>query len=222
MKLLIADDEKELARAISVVLEHSGYEVDTAHDGEMAIEMLTNESYDAYILDIMMPNKNGIEVLEYIRSNGINSPVIMLSAKAEIDDRINGLDAGANDYMTKPFAMGELLARIRAATRNIETAAPSLVKFSNFTLNKDTFEISTETSSFILGNLEFDILSMLIGAKGREIEAERFIEKLWDNDGDVAELRLYISYLRKKLEALDANAVITKSAYDTYKLEVKE
>lgn len=222
MKLLIADDEKELARAISVVLEHSGYEVDTAHDGEMAIEMLTNESYDAYILDIMMPNKNGIEVLEHIRSNGINSPVIMLSAKAEIDDRINGLDAGANDYMTKPFAMGELLARIRAATRNIETAAPSLIKFSNFTLNKDTFEISTETSSFILGNLEFDILSMLIGAKGREIEAERFIEKLWDNDGDVAELRLYISYLRKKLEALDANAVITKSAYDTYKLEVKE
>lgn len=222
MKLLIADDEKELARAISVVLEHSGYEVDTAHDGEMAIEMLTQESYDAYILDIMMPNKNGIEVLEHIRSNGINSPVIMLSAKAEIDDRINGLDAGANDYMTKPFAMGELLARIRAATRNIESAAPSLIKFSNFTLNKDTFEISTETSSFILGNLEFDILSMLIGAKGREIEAERFIEKLWDNDGDVAELRLYISYLRKKLEALDANAVITKSAYDTYKLEVKE
>ena len=219
MKLLIADDEKELARAISVVLEHSGYEVDTAHDGEMAIEMLTKESYDAYILDIMMPNKNGIEVLEHIRSNGINSPVIMLSAKAEIDD---GLDAGANDYMTKPFAMGELLARIRAATRNIESAAPSLIKFSNFTLNKDTFEISTETSSFILGNLEFDILSMLIGAKGREIEAERFIEKLWDNDGDVAELRLYISYLRKKLEALDANAVITKSAYDTYKLEVKE
>lgn len=219
MKILIADDERELARAISVVLEHNGYEVDCAYDGAEAIEMLTHESYDLYVLDIMMPHKSGIEVLQHIRENGINSPVIMLSAKAEIDDRIHGLDAGANDYMTKPFAMGELLARIRAASRNIEASAPTLIKFGNLTLNKDNFEMSNGSSSFILGNLEFEILAMLIQSKGHEIEAERFIEKIWDGDGDIAEVRLYISYLRKKLEALDADMVITKSVYDTYKLE---
>ena len=221
MKILLADDEKELARAISVVLQHSGYEVDCAYDGAQAIEMLTDENYDAYILDIMMPHKSGIEVLQHIRESGINSPVIMLSAKAEIDDRIHGLDAGANDYMTKPFAMGELLARIRAATRNLDSAAPSLIRFGNLTLNKDSFEISNDSSSFVLGNLEFEILLMLIHSNGREIEAERFIEKVWDGDGDITEVRLYISYLRKKLEALDADMVITKSAYDTYRLENK-
>ena len=221
MKILIADDEKELARAISVVLEHSGYEVDCAYDGAQAIEMLCADSYDLYILDIMMPHKSGIEVLTYIRENGINSPVIMLSAKAEIDDRINGLDAGANDYMTKPFAMGELLARIRAASRNIEVSSPTLIRFGNLTLDKDTSEISSGSSSFILGNQEFEILEMLILAKGREIEAEQFIDKVWDGDGDSTGVRLYISYLRKKLEALDADMVITKSAYDTYKLENK-
>lgn len=221
MKILIADDEKELARAISVVLQHSGYEVDCAHDGAQAIEMLSAASYDAYILDIMMPHKSGIEVLEYIRNSGISSPVIMLSAKAEIDDRIHGLDAGANDYMTKPFAMGELLARLRAATRNLVSEAPALIRFGNLTLDKDTFEISNGTSSFILGNMEFEMLFMLIQAQNREIEPEQFIEKVWDGDGEIDEVRLYISYLRKKLDALGADMVITKSVYDTYKLESK-
>lgn len=222
MKILIADDEKELSRAISVVLEHSGYEVDCAYDGEMAIEMLNNENYDMYILDIMMPKKSGIEVLTHIRGNGINSPVIMLSAKAEIDDRINGLDAGANDYMTKPFAMGELLARIRAAARTAESASPTLITYNNLTLNKETLEISTDISSLILSTPEFEMLNLLIRANGKELEISDFIEKVWDGDGDIAEVRLYISYLRKKLEALDADSVITKSAYDTYRLESKE
>ena len=221
MKILIADDERELARAVSVVLQHSGYEVDCAYDGAEAIDMLTKESYDLYVLDIMMPHKSGIEVLKHIRENGINSPVIMLSAKAEIDDRINGLDAGANDYMTKPFAMGELLARIRAASRSIEANASSLTKFENLTLDKETLEVSNGSSSFVLSTPEFEMLIMLIKANNQELEAEHFIDRVWDGDGDIAEVRLYISYLRKKLEALDANVVITKSVYDTYKLELK-
>jgi DNA-binding response OmpR family regulator len=218
MKILIADDERELARAISVVLQHSGYEVDCAYDGEQAIEMLDKNDYDVYILDIMMPGKSGIEVLEHIRAEGIDSPVIMLSAKAEIDDRINGLDAGANDYMTKPFAMGELLARIRAATRNIGASTPAIIKVGNLSLNKDTYELSSEKSSFRLGNLEFEMLRMLIKAEGKEIDAERFKEKVWDGDGDISEVKLYISYLRKKMDALDSDMVITKSVYDSYRL----
>ena len=220
MKILIADDEQELARAVSVVLEHSGYEVECAHDGAMAIEMLENDDFDAYILDIMMPEKNGIEVLQYIRSKGIDSPVIMLSAKSEVDDRINGLDAGADDYMTKPFAMRELLARIRAATRKVE--AKTFVPFGNLTLNQETREMKGESSSFRLGNLEFEMLMMLIKASGREIEAERFIERVWDGDGDVSEVKLYISYLRKKMEALGSDMMIAKSVYDSYRLERKQ
>lgn len=219
MKILIADDERELARAISVVLKHSGYDVECAYDGAQAIEMFENDDFDAYVLDIMMPKKNGIEVLKYIRANGVDSPVIMLSAKSEIDDRINGLDAGADDYMTKPFAMGELLARIRAATRKLE--AKRIIKFGNLTLNQETYEMKGESSSFRLGNLEFEMLEMLIKASGKEIEAERFIEKVWDGDGDLSEVKLYISYLRKKMEALDSDMMIAKSVYDSYRLERK-
>lgn len=219
MKILIADDERELARALSVVLKHSGYDVECAYDGAQAIEMFENDDFDAYVLDIMMPKKNGIEVLKYIRSRGVDSPVIMLSAKSEIDDRINGLDAGADDYMTKPFAMGELLARIRAATRKLE--AKKIIKFGNLTLNQETCEMKGESSSFRLGNLEFEMLLMLVKASGKEIEAERFIEKVWDGDGDLSEVKLYISYLRKKMEALDSDMMIAKSVYDSYRLERK-
>lgn len=219
MKILIADDERELARAVSVVLKHSGYDVECAYDGAQAIEMFENDDFDAYVLDIMMPKKNGIEVLKYIRDHGVDSPIIMLSAKSEIDDRINGLDAGADDYMTKPFAMGELLARIRAATRKLE--AKKIIKFGNLTLNQETCEMKGESSSFRLGNLEFEMLVMLIKASGKEIEAERFIEKVWDGDGDLSEVKLYISYLRKKMEALGSDMMIAKSVYDSYRLERK-
>ncbi|MDO5396726.1 MAG: response regulator transcription factor [bacterium] len=219
MKILIADDERELARAVSVVLKHSGYDVECAYDGAQAIEMFENNDFDAYILDIMMPKKNGIEVLKYIRAHGVDSPVIMLSAKSEIDDRIKGLDSGADDYMTKPFSMGELLARIRAATRKLE--AKTFIQFGNLSLNQETREMKGESSSFRLGNLEFEMLMMLIKAAGREIEAERFIEKVWDGDGDLSEVKLYISYLRKKMEALDSDMMIAKSVYDSYRLERK-
>ncbi len=220
MKILIADDERELARAISVVLKHSGYEVECAYDGEQAIEMFENDDFDAYVLDIMMPKKSGIEVLEYIRAKGVDSPIIMLSAKAEIDDRIKGLDAGADDYMTKPFAMGELIARIRAATRKLE--ADTSISFGNLMLDKESGEMKGKTSSFRLGNLEFEMLMMLIKAAGKEVDAERFIEKVWDGNGDISEVKLYISYLRKKMEALNSDMVITKSIYDSYRLERKQ
>ena len=220
MKILIADDERELARAISVVLKHSGYEVECAYDGEQAIEMFENDDFDAYVLDIMMPKKSGIEVLEYIRAKGVDSPIIMLSAKAEIDDRIKGLDAGADDYMTKPFAMEELIARIRAATRKLE--ADTSISFGNLTLDKESGEMKGKTSSFRLGNLEFEMLMMLIKAAGKEVDAERFIEKVWDGNGDISEVKLYISYLRKKMEALNSDMVITKSIYDSYRLERKQ
>ena len=221
MRILLADDEKELSRAVSVILQHSGYEVDCAYDGAQAIEMLDAKDYDAFLLDIMMPKKNGIDVLRHIRSLGIDAPVIMLTAKAEVDDRINGLDAGANDYLTKPFAMGELLARIRAATRRLEEK--TVINFGNLVLNKETKEITRRNSSYRLGNEEYEILLMLINAMRleKDIEAERFIERIRSGEGDIDEVRLYISYLRKKMDALDSDMIIAKTAYDTYHLEKK-
>lgn len=220
MKILLADDERELSRAVSVILQHNNYEVDCAYDGDQAVAMIDAGSYDVFILDIMMPHRNGIEVLRHIRDRGIAAPVIMLTAKAEIDDRIHGLDSGANDYMIKPFAMGELLARIRAATRILN--APPVLKFGNLQLNNDTFELSSGSSSLRLGNLEFEILTMLIKADGREVHSEQFIEKVFDNEGDISEVRLYISYLRKKLDALGSDMIIVKTIYDSYRLERKE
>lgn len=157
-----------------------------------------------------MPKKNGIEVLEELRKNGVTTPVLILTAKSEIDDRITGLDAGADDYLTKPFAMGELLARLRAMTRRRSEYTPDIISVGNIKLDRSTFELSSEHSSFRLGSKEFQMMEILMRESGRIITTDNLLERIWgyDAETDNSVVWVYISYLRKKLTALGANVEI--------------
>lgn len=209
MKLLLAEDEKELSRALETILVHSGYTVKCVYNGADAAKAAENEDFDLYILDIMMPVMDGIEVLKHFRENGITSPIMMLTAKAQVDDRIAGLDAGANDYLTKPFAMGELLARVRALTR--KSAEDTILTMGDLSLNRETYELAGKTTTFRLANKEFEMLEMLMTSGKKPVSTERFIRKLWENDAEAEMVELYSSYLKKKLEAAGTGAVITKT-----------
>ena len=212
MRLLLAEDEKSLARAVSAILEKNNFSVDVVHDGADALDWLRAGNYDGAVLDIMMPKMDGITVLKTIRAEGNMLPVLLLTAKSEIDDKVEGLDSGANDYLTKPFAAKELLARIRAMTRT-QTAQPSsTLQFGNLTLDRATFELKSPSGSFRLANKEFQMLETLMANPiwGYETEAE--INVVW----------VYISYLRKKLAALNANVQIKATRNAGYSLEVKE
>lgn len=182
MRLLLAEDERELSKALSTILKHNLYTVDTVFDGEEALAYIENGNYDGVILDIMMPKIDGISVLKIIRSKGINVPVLILTAKSEVDDKVLGLDCGANDYLTKPFSIKELLARIRAMTRIKTEAVDSLLKFGNVTLNRVTFELSTAYGSYRLANKEFQIMEMFMSNPKNLISTERILEKIWGYD----------------------------------------
>lgn len=221
MRLLLAEDEKDLSKALCAVLKHNNYSVDAVYNGEDALDYGLCENYDGIILDIMMPKMNGIEVLSQLRQKGISTPVLILTAKTDIEDRITGLDAGADDYLTKPFAMGELLARIRAMTRRKTEFSPNLLTLGNLSLNRETFELSTEKDSFRLGNKEFQMIELLMNNPGRLISTEQFMEKIWgyETEAEINVVWVYISYLRKKLVALEANVEIKASRGVGYTLE---
>ena len=184
MRLLFAEDEKSLSRAITAILKNNHYEVDAVYDGEEALAYLECGTYDGAILDIMMPKKDGLTVLKEIRRQGINTPVLMLTAKAEIDDRVLGLDSGANDYLTKPFAAPELLARIRAMTRTQMTQNTSSLSFGNLSLNQTSFELSSPSGSYQLTNKEFQLLELLMANPGQVISSDRLFEKIWEYESD--------------------------------------
>lgn len=221
MRLLLAEDEKDLSKALCAILKHNNYSVDPVYDGEDALDYGLCENYDGIILDLMMPKKNGLEVLKELRANGVSTPVLVLTAKAEIDDRIAGLDAGADDYLTKPFAMGELLARIRALTRRKTEFSPNVVTLGNLSLNRETFELSTDKGSFRLGNKEFQMIEMLMSNPGRLISTEHFMERIWgyETEAEINVVWVYISYLRKKLTSLEANLEIKATRGVGYTLE---
>lgn len=223
MRILLAEDEKELSNALVAILKHNNYSVDPVYDGADALSFALSENYDLLILDIMMPKMNGLEVLEKLRKDGIHTPVLMLTAKAEIEDRILGLDKGADDYLSKPFAMGELLARIRAMTRRKSEFTPNLIEVGNISLNKENYELSNEKSSLRLGNKEFQMLEMLMNNPKRMISAEQFMERIWgyDSEAESNVVWVYISYLRKKLESLDANVKIKAVRGLGYTLEIE-
>ena len=168
-----------------------------------------------------MPKMDGITVLKKLREKGNNIPVLMLTAKSEIDDKVLGLDSGANDYLTKPFNTRELLARIRAMTRTNTVQATSILTMGNISLNTATFELSAPGGSFRLANKEFQMLEMLMRNAGRLIPTERFMEKIWgyDSDAEISVVWVYISYLRKKLTALGANVQIKAARNAGYSLE---
>lgn len=221
MRLLLAEDEKDLSKALCAVLKHNNFSVDPVYNGQDALDYGLDENYDGIILDIMMPKMSGLEVLKELRNQGISTPVLILTARSEIEDKIIGLDAGADDYLTKPFAMGELLARVRALTRRKAEFSPNILSFGNITLNRETFELCRDEESVRLGNKEFQMLEMLITNPGRLISTEQFMERIWgyDTDAEINVVWVYISYLRKKLTGLGANIEIKAVRGVGYTLE---
>lgn len=221
MRLLLAEDEQELSKALTAVLKHNNYSVDTVYDGADALDYGLTQNYDGIILDIMMPKLNGLEVLKALREREIATPILLLSAKSEIEDKIKGLDAGADDYLAKPFVMGELLARIRALTRRKNDYSPNLLKFSNIALNKMTYELSSDKGKVHLSNKEFQLMEMLLSNPNRLISSEQFMERIWgyDSDAEINVVWVYISYLRRKLASLTDKVIIKASRGTGYTLE---
>ena len=224
MRLLLAEDERSLARAVSAILEKNNFSVDVVYDGADALDWLRAGNYDGAVLDIMMPKMDGITVLKTIRAEGNMLPVLLLTAKSEIDDKVEGLDSGANDYLTKPFAAKELLARIRAMTRTPTAQPSSVLQFGNLTLDRATFELKSPSGSYRLANKEFQMLETLMANPKTLVSTERFMEKIWgyDAEAEINVVWVYISYLRKKLAALNANVQIKATRNAGYSLEVKE
>lgn len=221
MRLLLAEDEKSLSKAIITILQKNNYSADAVYDGKEALDYLASGNYDGVILDIMMPKQDGISVLKKLREQGNKIPVLMLTAKSEVDDKVLGLDSGANDYLTKPFNTKELLARIRAMTRNQNEQMDSKIKFGNIVLDRATFELSSPDGNFRLANKEFQMMEMLMMNPRCLISAERFLEKVWgyDSEVEINVVWVYISYLRKKLAALHANIQIKAQRNAGYSLE---
>ena len=221
MRLLLAEDEKSLSKAIITILQKNNYSADAVYDGKEALDYLASGNYDGVILDIMMPKLDGISVLKKLREQGNKIPVLMLTAKSEVDDKVLGLDSGANDYLTKPFNTKELLARIRAMTRNQNEQMDSKIKFGNIVLDRATFELSSPDGNFRLANKEFQMMEMLMMNPRCLISAERFLEKVWgyDSEVEINVVWVYNSYLRKKLAALHANIQIKAQRNAGYSLE---
>ena len=223
MRLLLAEDEQELANALAAVLKHNKYSIDVVYNGADAYDWAQAAEYDGIILDIMMPKMSGLEVLEALRKQGSTVPILLLTAKGEIEDRVTGLDMGADDYLPKPFAMKELLARIRAMTRRKSEFSANILDFEGLTLNRENFELAYKSQSLRLGNKEFQMMEMLMRNSGQFISAEQFMEKIWgfEAQAEVSVVWVYLSYLRKKLQNLEAPIEIRAARGIGYKLEKK-
>lgn len=206
MRILLVEDDRSLSRAMSTILQKNNYCVDCVENGKLALEYLEQDIYDAVIMDIMMPVMDGITALKHIRKNGNPIPILMLTAKTEIDDKVEGLDNGANDYLTKPFDTRELLARIRVLTRS-EKQQSSVIALGNISLNTTTCELSSPKGAYLLTNKEYQMMFMFMSNCGQVISADQFMEKIWDYDtnSDITTVWTYISYLRRKLEALGSD-----------------
>lgn len=223
MRLLIAEDEQELANALTAILKHNNYSVDTVYDGEDALAYLQTGLYDAAVLDIMMPKIDGLSVLKQIRKEGCSIPIIMLTAVSGVDNKVTGLDLGADDYLTKPFSTKELLARIRAITRRHEDLTSSVLTFEDLSLNRSTYELSCKGNHIKLSNKDFQIMEMLMVTPGQIISTEQFMDKIWgyDSDAELNVVWVYISNLRKKLTGLQSQVSIKATRNLGYSVEVK-
>ena len=221
MHILIIEDEKQLCQSIAEGLRMDGYEADTCFDGDEGLELCLVENYDLILLDLNLPGVDGLEILRQFRESDTSTPVLILSARGQIQDKVEGLDLGANDYLTKPFHSRELLARIRAMTRAQSSQTSSVLQMGNITLDQRTYELSSPTGSFRLANREFQILELLMQNPGNLISAERLMEKIWgyDSEAEINVVWAYISYLRRKLESLGANVRIRATRNVGYCLE---
>ena len=221
MRLLYAEDEKSLAKAVSTILIRNNYSVDVVYDGLSALDYLATENYDGVILDVMMPKLDGIQVLKRMRENGDRTPVLLLTAKSEIDDRVSGLDSGANDYLTKPFDMKELLARIRAMTRVQSVQTDKTLTCGKVSLDCSSYDLTGPGGSCKLAGKEYQMMEMLMRNPRKLISTEHFMDRIWGYDSEV-ELNtvwVYISMLRKKLKAIDADIEIKAQRGACYYLE---
>lgn len=213
MRILLADDEINLRNMLAAHLKHSGYEVTCVNDGEEAVKAASEETYDVMVFDIMMPNKDGVEALKEIREKGIMTPVIFSTAKGDIEDRITGLDAGADDYLIKPFSTGEFLARVRAAARRgtmtgtVQT--PEVITFSNVSLDTSNAEL-TAVNSISLAAREMRLLELLAAGPGKTYTGDEIFKKIWNDEPGTSKkiVEMYISYLRNKLIAVGAKCTI--------------
>ncbi len=224
MRLLLAEDEEALSRAVCAVLKKNNYEVDPVFNGKDALDYIRTGAYHGASLDNVMPEMDGVSVLKRIRDEGISIPIIMLTAKSEVDDKVLALDMGSNDYLTKPFDMKELLARIRSILRisNIQTS--SKLKFKNLILDQTSYELSTSYGSYKLTNKEYQMMELLISSPHNIFSADLFLEKIWgyESDVDINVVWVYISYLRKKISSLKADVIIKATRGVGYSLEDKE
>lgn len=209
MNILLAEDEKQLSRALVTAMQATGYHVDPAYNGQEAVDLAGQRAYDVIILDIMMPKLNGIEALKQLRQTGNKTYVIMLTAMAEIDDKVTGLDAGADDYLTKPFSLKELLARLRSLERRSEDYQEDVLNFADITLDNDEQRLESHNSISLSGK-ETKLLAYLMKNPGKAIESSILLDQGWDKDdeADETDLWIYISYLRQKPQAVNAHVTI--------------
>lgn len=220
MKLLLVEDDRDLSRALNKILTYNKYDVEAVYDGLSAVEAILSNEYSVIILDIMLPQLNGIEVLQQIRETGIFTPVILLTAKSQLEDKIVGLDAGADDYITKPFDSKELLARIRAVTRRV-TSEVKFLSFGNCSLDFNTFELIAE-KSVRLTSKEYKLMELLMLNKNSVLSSEKILNSIWtiDDDVEINVVWVFISMLRKKLEQIGANCYIKAIRGVGYQLDL--
>ena len=221
MRILLAEDEISLAKAIKKILQSNNYEVDSVDNGDDAIYYLLSDNYDIAIIDIMLNGLDGISVVKEVREKGCDASIIMLTALSDIDKKVEALDLGANDYLTKPFSARELLARLRSITRG-RNSIDSKVVLGNTTLNRTNFQLSTIYDSITLANKEYQMMEMFMLSYGKTLSSDRLMDRIWglDSDADISIVWVYISYLRKKLTKLKSNILIKSNRNAGYYLEV--
>lgn len=221
MRILLAEDEASIARALKAMLEKNKYTVDLVDNGRDALDHILQGEYDALVLDIMMPGLDGLEVLRRVRAEGIGTPALFLTAKSEVEDRVAGLDAGADDYLGKPFAAAEFLARVRALTRRRGSYAPAVLSFGNTRLDCDRYALSAGGEEVRLNNKEYQLLELFLRNPRRVFSSEELMEKVWDLDSDagIDVVWTYIGFLRKKLKQVGADVELRTIRGAGYELE---
>ncbi len=224
MRLLLAEDEEALSKALVTILKHNNYAVDAVYDGQQALDYLECGIYDGLILDLMMPKVDGITVLKTIRQKGNKIPVLILTAKSEVDDKVFGLDCGADDYLTKPFVTKELLARIRAMTRRQSDLQDNALVYGDLRLDRTSFELISQKGKLLLTAKEFQIMEMFMMNPKCILSAEQLMDRVWglESETEISVVWTYISYLRKKLKTLDSSVTIKAVRNVGYTLEVPD
>lgn len=221
MRILIAEDEASIAKALKLMLARNKYTVDVVYNGSDAYDYITEIKYDAVVLDIMMPGMDGLEVLKKARKNGVTAPVLFLTAKGEVEDRVEGLEAGADDYLPKPFAMSEFLARVKALTRRSEAYTPNIITFGNTELDLNSYFLASDKGKVRLNNKEFRLMELFMRCPRSVFSSEHLMDRVWEADSEagIDVVWTYIGFLRKKLREIGSSAEIKTIRGAGYSLE---